>query len=177
MKRPSASVRFVPAPKNGVVTRILAAGLALRVYQAEPRESTQGAQPLVQRPTRLSDVLYKIIALEFVAIFLAASIAMGLYYWIVLGAQVSVSFCVPGALAIATLIVLVSIRFSPLRQNPISSEALVCESRDRRCRPCFLIISITAIFVEGRRPIFTRRLFISVRRRQHGNRRRTSHHV
>lgn len=80
-------------------------------YQAEPRESTQGAQPLVQRPTRLSDVLYKIIALEFVAIFLAASIAMGLYYWSVLGAQVSVSFCVGGALAIATLIVLVSIAF------------------------------------------------------------------
>ena len=80
-------------------------------YQAEPQESTQGAQALVQRPSRLSEVLYKIVALEFVAIFLAASFAMGLYYWIVLGAHVSVSFCVPGALAIATLIVLVSIGF------------------------------------------------------------------
>ena len=80
-------------------------------YQAEPRDSTQGTQPLVQRPSRLSDVLYKIVALEFVAIFLAASIAMDLYYWIALGAQVPVSFCVPGALAIATLIVLVSIAF------------------------------------------------------------------
>ena len=80
-------------------------------YQAEPQESTQGAQALVQRPRRLSEVLYKFVALEFVAIFLAASFAMGLYYWIVLGAHVSVSFCVPGALAIATLIVLVSIGF------------------------------------------------------------------
>src|SRR5271170_87657 len=80
-------------------------------YQTEPRDSTLGAQPLVQRPSRLSEVLYKIVALEFVAIFLAASIAMVLYYWIVLGASVSVSFCVPGALAIATLIVLVSLGF------------------------------------------------------------------
>ena len=93
----------------GISTRQL--DVVSAFYQAEPRESTQGAQPLVQRPSRLSEVLYKIVALEFVATFLAASIAMGLYYWIVLGAQVSVSFCVPGALAIATLIVLVSLGF------------------------------------------------------------------
>ena len=45
------------------------------------------------------------------AVFLAASIGMGLYYWIALGAYVSASFCVRSALAIATLIVLVSTGF------------------------------------------------------------------
>ena len=79
-------------------------------YQAEPRDSTQGTQPLVQRPNRLREVLYN-VALEFIVVFLAASYSVILYYWIAFGAHLSSTFYVWGALVIAALIVLVSISF------------------------------------------------------------------
>jgi Undecaprenyl-phosphate glucose phosphotransferase len=69
------------------------------------------AQSAVQQPARLHRVLYKIVAAEFVALFLAASFGIAAYYWIGLGFQVPAILCTTYAAAIASLIVLVSVGF------------------------------------------------------------------
>ncbi len=74
--------------------------------QAEASESPR--QIVQQQPDRLSDILHRIIALEFLAIFLAANFGMALYYFIVFNSQVSLISYVQGAPVIAVLIVLIS---------------------------------------------------------------------
>lgn len=73
---------------------------------AEASESPR--QIVQQQPDRLSDVLHRIIALEFLAIFLAANFGMALYYFIVLNGQISWISYVQGAPVIAVLIVIIS---------------------------------------------------------------------
>jgi Undecaprenyl-phosphate glucose phosphotransferase len=65
----------------------------------------------VQQPARLHSVLYKIVAAEFGALFLAASFGIASYYWIGLGFEVPTILCITYAAAIATLIVLISVGF------------------------------------------------------------------
>jgi Undecaprenyl-phosphate glucose phosphotransferase len=65
----------------------------------------------VQRSDPLNRVLYKIVVQEFVAIFLAASFGIALYYWGALRFQVPVTLWVPFATVIATLVVLFSLGF------------------------------------------------------------------
>jgi Undecaprenyl-phosphate glucose phosphotransferase len=65
----------------------------------------------VQRSSPLNRILYKIVAQEFVAIFLAATCGIALYYWGALGFQVPAALWVPFATTIATLVVLFSLGF------------------------------------------------------------------
>src|ERR1700735_1197365 len=65
----------------------------------------------LRRSNSLSRVLYTIVLQEFVAVFLAASVGIALYYWIGLGFQVPVTLWLPYATAIAALVVLVSLGF------------------------------------------------------------------
>lgn len=76
-----------------------------------PRPTAASAGTAAQRPTRLHSVLYKIVAAEFSALFLAAAFGIASYYWIGLGFQVPAILCITYAAAIATLIVLISIGF------------------------------------------------------------------
>jgi Undecaprenyl-phosphate glucose phosphotransferase len=65
----------------------------------------------LRRSNSLSRVLYTIVLQEFVAVFLAASVGIALYYWIGLGFQVPVTLWLPYATVIAALVVLVSLGF------------------------------------------------------------------
>jgi Undecaprenyl-phosphate glucose phosphotransferase len=75
------------------------------------RRGYDGAQITVERPERLSKVLYRVVGIEIVTIFLAACLSIHFYYWIALGAQVSPSLYIPAALVIAILVVLVAVGF------------------------------------------------------------------
>jgi Undecaprenyl-phosphate glucose phosphotransferase len=76
-----------------------------------PLPTAASAGTAVQRPARLHSVLYKIVAAEFSALFLAAGFGIASYYWIGLGFQVPAILCITYAAAIATLIVLISVGF------------------------------------------------------------------
>jgi Undecaprenyl-phosphate glucose phosphotransferase len=71
---------------------------------------TRSLVPGVVRPKRLGAVLYRIVGIEFAAIFIAAFVAMGVYYWSVLHAYIPLLY-VLSAFFIAALIVLISVGF------------------------------------------------------------------
>lgn len=62
-------------------------------------------------PSQLNLVLYKIACSEFLAVLVAASASIGLYYWIALGAEVPISLYFPGAVLLSSLVILVSVGF------------------------------------------------------------------
>lgn len=69
------------------------------------------SEAVVRLPNRLIRVLYKIVALEFLAVYFAASLGIGLYYWIFFQSPIVSLFYIPSSLVLATLIVLISIGF------------------------------------------------------------------
>lgn len=80
-------------------------------HKTRQRRSSDAARFAFERSDRLSAVLYRIIAIEFVSICVAATLSIHFYYWIALKAQVSPALYIPAALIIATLTVLVAAGF------------------------------------------------------------------
>ena len=74
-------------------------------------EITVSSVAVVRPPHRLIRVLYKIVALEFLALYFAASFGIGLYYWIFFQSPLFSPFYIPSSLVIATLIVSISAGF------------------------------------------------------------------